>query len=332
MIATLRKLSRSDLAELLITLTEDRSAVSEEEDTARLANRLVEELQRLTGAEGTNDFQLERVIVSRLVNVLGIDYSPGMRSQEIASRIQTRISDLIVEDLRPFIQVAVCMGWADGRLSPEEIALVDAALSRLRILKRRRAELLGLCSSVIRPENIAEALESASHDDQKAWSLLALGWAVAMVDLKTHPKEVSVFYDLAAHLGINKKRAEHIRELVGRRFRDSLVVSGVPTDATEPKAPRTLAKATMAAIMAAELDSYLHAITGLKTLSLLLGTPLCIGDHRDSVGALDTILAPTGWFGAPTILAGTLFLRRLGNDTVNVKLLVLLLTCLERAS
>ena len=306
------------------------SAVApEEEEAASLCARLIRDLHRLTGlAEGTDEL-LERHMVSRLANALRIDYDPAMETAAITRLLQQSISDTVVEDLRPFVQVAVCMGWADGRLRPEEIGVVDAALSRLKLLMRRRSELLSICTTPIAPAMLADALAEVAKDDQKAWSVLALGWAVALADMKTHPQEIRVFHEIAAHLGISPERADTLRELVTRRFQDSLGIHG-PLDAAHPSAPRALAKATMAAITAAELDSYLHAMTGLKSLSLLLSTSVRVGDHNDSMSALDAMLVDNGWFGAPALLAGTLFLRRLGGDELNQQLLILVLTCLER--
>ncbi len=42
------------------------------------------------------------------------------------------------------------------------------------------------------------------------------------------------------------------------------------------------------------------------------------------------MLDADSWVGAPAVLAGALFLRRLGGDELSQQLLVLVLTCLER--
>jgi len=330
-IETLRRLSRSDLADLLHVI-DDETVCSDADDAATLAARAITGLRGLCGLSAEDDEErLERHLVRRVANGLRVDYDPAMDVDEITNRLRVHIQDLIVEDLRPFIQVAVCMGWADGTLKPEEIAVVDAALSRLKLLVRRRSELLALCSQPIRPQDLSEALEAAAADDQKAWSLLALGWAVALADLRTHPNEIRVFHELAALMGINEERADRLRDLVTRRFRDSLVISGVSPDGAAIT-PHALAKATMGAIMAAELDDYLQAKTGLKTLTLLLSSPVRVRDHRDSLVVLNDVLGRDGWVGAPTVLAGTLFLRRVGRDPTMQKLLVTVLLCLERES
>jgi tellurite resistance protein len=306
LIATLRTLPRTDLVELLAVIA-DRVAVPDEDIDAALSDRVVEELFRLCGLPAVDEALLERHLVSRLANGLCIDYDPAEDTADIATRLEQYISDCVVEDLRPFIQVSVCIGWADGRLAPEEIAVMDAALSRLKLLARRRAELLALCSRPITADQMKDVLEAIVGDDQKAWSVLALGWAVALADMKTLPAELETFRQLAAHLGVAPPRAEALRELVTRRFEDSLQDRPHTTRGYQPGA---LAKATMAAITAAELDSYLHAATGLKSLSLMLDAE--------------------SWVGAPAVLAGALFLRRLGGDELAQKLLVVVLTCLER--
>jgi tellurite resistance protein len=330
LIATLRTLPRTDLVDLLTVIT-DRAVVSDEDIDAALCDRVVDELFRLCGLpapDGAPDEALlERHLVSRLANRLCIDYDPAEDTTTIAARLERYISDCVVEDLRPFIQVSVCIGWADGRLAPEEIAVMDAALSRLKLLARRRAELLALCSRPITADQMKDVLEAIVGDDQKAWSVLALGWAVALADMKTVPAELQTFRQLAAHLGVAPTRAEALRELVTRRFADSLQDRPHTTRGYQPGA---LAKATMAAITAVELDSYLHAATGLKSLSLMLSSTVRVGEHRDSMAALDAMLDAESWVGAPAVLAGALFLRRLGGDELAGKLLVVVLTCLER--
>lgn len=327
LIDTLRRLSRSDLADLLAMLS-DRPAPAETEDAATVCSRLLETLRATLGLGGATDDVLERHLVRRVATALGVDYDPAMDSGHITREIKTFITDTIVYDLRPFIQVAVCMGWADGALCPEEIAVVDAALSRLKLLVPRRAELLGLCASPIRPDDLAASLASLSGDDQKAWSLLALAWAVALADLTAHPAEVSALHALAGHLGVTVEQADRLRELVTRRFEDGLAASAVGPG--HRGASRALAKATMAAMHAADLDEYLHAATGLRTLSALLSSPVPVRPAAGSVGVLDAVLERDGWVGVPTVMAGTLFLRRLGSDPELHKLLVVVLVCLER--
>ncbi len=327
-IPTLRSLPRLDLLELLAVLCEPDSA-REDETSEELADRLVSQLNRLLGIDPGDDALLERHVVSRLANGLKVDYDPTMSTAEIRLRLARQISDCVIEDLRPFVLVAVCVGWSDGRLSPEEIAVMDAALSRLKLLSRRRGELLALCAQPISAAQLSHVLTPIAGDDQKAWSVLALGWAVALADLETLPAEEETFFQLAAHLGVDRDRARALKELVARRFYDSLedrLGSG-----RGPR-PRALAQATMAAITAAELDSYLRARTGLKSLSLILSSPcrLSAGDW-DSTDALDAMLDSDSWVGAPAVLAGALFLRRLGGDELSQHLLVLALTCLERS-
>lgn len=325
LIPTLRTLPRADLVELLTVLAEHTS-VHEEDTVGVLSDRLVNELFTLCGLPAVDEALLERHLVSRLANGLRIDYDPAMGTEEISSRLEQYISDSVVEDLRPFIQVAVCIGWADGKLSAEEIAVMDAALSRLKLVSRRRNELLGLCAQPMSPAHLTDVLAEIGLDDQKAWSVLALGWAVALADMKTEPAEVETFFELARLLNVDRARAEALQELVSRRFADSLEDHSAPGFR-----PRALAKATMAAITAAELDSYLHAATGLKSLSLLVSSTFSVvGGPRDSMAALDAMLDTNSWVGAPAVLAGALFLRRLGGDALSQKLLVLVLTCLER--
>ncbi len=327
LIPTLRTLGRTDLVELLAVIT-GGSSVKEEDTDRALSDRLVNALFDLCGLPPVDETLLERHLVSRLANALHIDYDPAMSTAEITDRLMRHISDSVVEDLRPFIQVSVCIGWADGRLAPEEIAVMDAALSRLKLLSRRRSELLALCTRPITPDHLADVLQEIGHDDQKAWSVLALGWAVALADMKTVPEEVETFHQLASLLGVDRARAEALQDLVARRFHDSL--DERPGAATGFQ-PRALAKATMAAITAAELDSYLQATTGLKSLALLLSSSFSVsGDPRDSMVALDAMLDANSWVGAPAVLAGALFLRRLGGDELSQQLLVLVLTCIER--
>jgi len=327
---TLQTLSRSDLADLLHVLS-GREAIAETDDARTLSGRVVAELRRHCELSDCGNAELERYVVRRVANGLGVDYDPAMDAPEITARLRDFITDTIVEDLQPFIQVAVCMGWADGVLEPEEIAVVDAALSRLKLLVRRRSELLALCSAPIRPGDLAGVLRAAAADDQKAWSLLALGWAVALADLRTHPQEIQAFRELAGYLGVSAERADRLRQLVTRRFRDTLEDSGVSPDHSLPRrSARALAKATMGAITAAELDDYLQEKVGLKALSLLLSSPVRVREQRDSLGMVSEVLGRDGWVGAPTVLAGTLFLRRVGPDPVAQKLLVAVLLCLER--
>jgi tellurite resistance protein len=327
LLPTLRTLGRTDLVELLSVISGSAS-VKDEDSDARLGDRLVRELFDLCGLPPVDEALLERHLVSRLANALRLDYDPAMSTTEITDRLVRHISDSVLEDLRPFIQVSVCIGWADGRLAPEEIAVMDAALSRLKLLSRRRSELLALCSRPILPDHLADVLEEISHDDQKAWSVLALGWAVALADMKTVPEEEETFHRLASLLGVDRSRAEALQDLVARRFHDSL---DERPDSTTGFQPRALAKATMAAITAAELDSYLQATTGLKSLALLLSSSFSvIGGPRDSMVALDAMLDANNWVGAPAVLAGALFLRRLGGDELSQQLLVLVLTCIER--
>jgi tellurite resistance protein len=327
LIPTLRTLPRTDLVELL-TVISGIASVKEEDSDIALASRLVSEVFRLCGLPAGDEALLERHLVSRLANALHIDYDPAMGTADIAEKLERYISDSVVEDLRPFIQVAVCIGWADGRLAPEEIGVMDAALSRLKLLARRRSELLALCTKPITPDHLTDVLAEIGTDDQKAWSVLALGWAVALADMKTVPAEVETFHRLAELLGVDRPRAEALQELVTRRFHDSLDDRAGPATGYQPRA---LAKATMAAITAAELDSYLQAATGLKSLSLMLSSSYSVaGGPRDSMAALDAMLSANSWVGAPAVLAGALFLRRLGGDELSQQLLVLVLTCIER--
>ena len=330
LVDTLRTLARSDLFDLLSILVEGDTLVTEDEPTDHVAGWVVDELCHLLGLAHPDPDLVERHLVSRLSNALGLNYPPGAAPEDMVHALETAIGDALVAEMRPFIQVAVCVGWADGRLSPEEIALVDAATTRLRLLKRRRTELLGLCNTRISSASLSALLAPLASDEQKAWALLAFGWAVALADLRTHPQEVRVFNELAAALTIAPEKAEVIRQLVGRRFRESLVFSGLAPDGTAPMTGRAQAKATLAAIQAAELDQYLQAKTGLRTLSLLLAAPGALRSESEPAAQLASMIGPWGWLGANTLLAGTLFLRRLEGRPEDQRLLVILLTCLER--
>lgn len=324
------RLPRSDLADLMHLLEIDE-AIHDTDDAATMACRVIDELRQLCSLQDVDDGQLERHLLGRVANCLGVDYDRAMEGADIGERVRSFISDAIVEDLRPFIQVAVCMGWADGALRPEEIAVVDAALSRLKLLVRRRGELLGLCSSHLRPEDLEVTLQSVAADEQKAWSLLAFAWGVALSDLRTHPQEIAVFHRLAGYLGLTQERADHLRGLVTRRFQDSFGMGPEASGARAGPATRSLSRATLGAITAAELDSYLQAKTGLKTLSLLLSSPTRSQNPSSSMEVVENVLGRDGWMGAPSLMAGTLFLRRVGHDVVAQKLLVTVLLCVERA-
>jgi hypothetical protein len=262
---------------------------------------------------------LERHIACRLANALRVDYSGSDDGEEILSCCYDRIADAVVEDMRPFIQVCVCMGWADGRLTADEIEIMDAALCQLKILRRRRHELLNLCRRRIKPVDLAQSLGAIAGDEQKVWSLLALAWAVALADRVTADKEVQAYHELARYVGVTQATADRVRNLVGRRFAQRI-------EAEDAGLEEKIADAAQAAVSAAGLGHYLQAATGLKTLSLLLG---CSMDPGGRGLTRKTSGHKSDWILAPALIAGTLFLRSIRGSAEDHKLLLMALAVME---
>lgn len=316
---SLRRMVPSDLVDLLSALRGDVDMEAAAMTSAALAERVLKEAARVSEYPGGDPEGLERHIACRLANALRVDYSGSDDGDEILGRCYNRVADAVVDDMRPFIQVCVCMGWADGRLTADEIEIMDAALCQLRILRKRRHELLDLCRRPIKPVDLAKSLGQVAGDEQKTWSLLALAWSVALADRVTAKPEVEAYHELARYLGVSQATADRVRDRVTRRFSQRL-------DAAHADLDEKIANAAQAAVAAAGLGHYLQAATGLKTLSLLLGCAMEPGGRglpRCASGS------KSDWVLAPALIAGTLFLRSLKGNPEDHKLLLMALAVME---
>jgi tellurite resistance protein len=273
---------------------------------------------------------LNRHLVCRAANVLGLNYLSTMSADEIFALCRDEVARRLGEEMQPFIEVSVCMGWADGRLTTDEIEVLDAVLSQLRLLRRVKGRLLTLLSRPLEPTDLQPLLNDLAADESKAWMLLALGWAVAMADRVTTDEEVRAFNELASYLGVGSLHADQIRKLVEKRF--------CRLTTLQQKSGSVWQDAAQAAVAAAGLEEYLQAATGLQTLFLATGGATGIPDC-DPAPPSRAETGDTGrrtghrsdWILAPALVAGVLFLRGVARTADERLLLVALLVISEKS-
>lgn len=314
LLETLSNLRTVDLADILSVLRSRTEEVVFAKSSTQLALEVLEEAARVSGYRYKDIEGLERHIVCRLANALTLDYESSMGTEEILHGCYKSIAKAVVEDMRPFIQVCVCMGWADGKISMEEIQIMDAALSQLHVLRPFRSQLLDLCRKKIEPSDLIEPLKKAAGDEQKTWALLGMGWATALADRVAAEPEIRVYHLLAGFLEVSSDTADRIRNLVTKRFEEKTASKRVASSFLD---------IAQTAVEAAGLDHYLQAATGLRTLSSVLnrrleGVRADMGGHKSD------------WILAPALVAGTLFIRSLRERPGDSKLVLMALLMMEQ--
>jgi tellurite resistance protein len=320
MLESLHELPTAELQALFGLVEGPAGAPRRAADRTELERAFLDRLVALSGFEAKAGVEqeerlegLERHLATHAANLLGVDYGGEMSAREIFDLWLEEIAARIVSEMEPFVAVSVCMGWADGRLSPEEIEVLDRALSQLQLIRSHRSELLDLCKQPLAPSQLEDTLNALASDETRAWAVLALGWSIAMADRVTTDEEVRAHNELAAYLGVGSAHAAEIRSLVEKRF---VTLTG---DSGEAPGGRWHDVAE-AAVTAAGLEHYLRAATGLQKISQTAKSFAAKG--RAST-------AHTDWILAPALVAGAVFLRGVGRSDADRRLLVALAALAE---
>ncbi|MBN2724522.1 MAG: TerB family tellurite resistance protein [Deltaproteobacteria bacterium] len=169
--------------------------------------------------------ELELKFFSRLSDILEV--SPVYEQNEIwGNELFNKLGEKVLGELRPVLEVAQFMAWADGQFVTNEIAVFDVIFSQLKLLKRYKNQIVEMCLNQLPIATMKADLTPFRNQGAKAEMLLAFAWAIAMVDSETHETEIKAYDDLSEILGISDERRNDIRNRVTQNWkRHSTIIS-----------------------------------------------------------------------------------------------------------
>jgi tellurite resistance protein len=107
----------------------------------------------------------------------------------------------------------VSVAWADGRVSPEEHAVLDALLEAFHATPSERREIESFAAT---PRSVADVpIHELSYDDRRV--LLQHAGFITWIDGEQHEREREILADLCARLRIPAGEAKMLLEDAERR-------------------------------------------------------------------------------------------------------------------
>ncbi|MBU1412253.1 TerB family tellurite resistance protein [Myxococcota bacterium] len=199
--------------------------------------------------------ELETFFFHRLSRILQVKPQPDAL-EDWSLALDLALGERILREIQPLLQVLHLMGWADGKLSSEELEVYDAVFSRLNVLRPFRNRIIEICTQPVPRATIVADLQQITHHRERAEQLLSFAWVVAMVDQETHEEEINAFHDLADILQFSRNQRREIAERT--------VVSLRRIKREEPGI-----SGPEAALRASGADSFVQRVAGLSFLPVL---------------------------------------------------------------
>jgi tellurite resistance protein len=163
--------------------------------------------------------KLDTPLVQRLRNHLiqQSRHSIGPLHGGSAAQLGSEEEAAVLNRFRPFGELLYLVAHADGRIDPEEQALMMGAFRVLtsgRVRGALLAQLEDELSSSLKEEGVEARLEvvcnALSKDREDAELALSLASAVALADCRIDANEAQLISQLASWLGISKNRANEL--------------------------------------------------------------------------------------------------------------------------
>jgi tellurite resistance protein len=199
--------------------------------------------------------ELETFFFHRLSRILQVKPQPESL-EDWGAALDLALGERILREIQPLLQVLHLMGWADGKLSAEELEVYDAVFSRLNVLRPFRNRIIEICTQPVPRATIVADLQQITHHRERAEQMLSFAWVVAMVDQETHEAEIDAFHDLAEILQFSLDQRREIAERtvvnLRRLKREEPGISG-------PEA----------ALRVSGADSFVQRVAGLSFLPVL---------------------------------------------------------------
>jgi len=234
--------------------------------------------------------ELETFFFHRMSRILSV--KPQTENLEAwSTALDLALGERILREIQPLLQVLHLMGWADGRLTEEELEVYDAVFSRLSVLRPFRNRIIEICTQAVPRATIISDLQQFTHHRERAEQLLSFAWVVAMIDKETHEAEINAFNDLAEILEFSRDERREIAERtvlnLRRLKREDPGISG-------PEA----------ALRASGADSFVQRVAGLSFLPVLSRGRF---GHLNSTGSGVDALHSLTLFSKLCILSGPEF-------------------------
>jgi len=212
------KMPRQELLFLAKLMAPSEVFPLESSSSSILEETIVSSLGALFSTEPLLLPELETFFFHRLSRILVVNPQPE-DLEAWSVRLDLALGERILREIQPLLQVLHIMGWADGRLSAEELEVYDAVFSRLNVLRPFRNRIIEICTQPVPRATLVADLQQITHHRERAEQLLSFAWVVAMVDSETHEAEINAFHDLADILQFSRDERRDIAEQTVVRLR-----------------------------------------------------------------------------------------------------------------
>ncbi len=270
------KMPRQELVFLAKMMAPSEVFPLESSSNGILEETIVSALGDMFSSEPLLLSELETFFFHRLTRILGVTPQPE-NLEAWSAALDLALGERVLREIQPLLQVLHLMGWADGRLSEEELEVYDAVFSRLSVLRPFRNRIIEICTQPVPRATIVADLQQITHHRERAEQLLSFAWVVAMIDQETHESEINAFHDLADILQFTREERREIAERtvlnLRRLKREEPGISG-------PEAAMRVSGA----------DSFVQRVAGLSFLPVLsrgrFGRPSPTGTGVDALHSL----------------------------------------------
>ncbi|MGM0597308.1 MAG: hypothetical protein ACQES9_09745 [Myxococcota bacterium] len=250
----IEKLTRKELISLLKLLSQEEVFPFNTASKNDLVQLLYNSLGYLFKGEPVDPEELELIYLQKISKILDLENKPE-NPEKWSREIFSKLGQKILNELRPLLEIAHAMSWADGNFDTSELEVYDIIFSQLKLLKPFKTDIVNMCLRPLPAATLEADLKPISNYPEKAEFLLAFAWAIALVDNRTHQNEIATYNKIGKILGFDPGKRNSIRKEIERRWQ--LL-----------KNENIIKNSSEVVLYVCGLDRYINKVVGFDSLSI----------------------------------------------------------------
>ncbi|MDA3864119.1 MAG: hypothetical protein PF689_09670 [Deltaproteobacteria bacterium] len=250
----IEKLTRKELISLLKLLSQEEVFPFNTASKSDLVQLLYSSLGYLFKGEPVEPEELELIYMEKVSKVLELENKPE-DPEKWSREIFRKLGQKILNELRPLLEIAHVISWADGDFDKSELEVFDIIFSQLKLLKPFKTDIVNMCLRPLPAATLEADLKPVSNYPDKAEFLLAFAWAIALVDNSTHQNEIATYNKIGKILGFEPGKRNSIRKEIERRWQML-------------KDENIIKNSSEAVLYVCGLDKYINKVVGFDSFSI----------------------------------------------------------------
>lgn len=212
----IQSLSRKEILYILKIISPEEVFPYRSATMESLQEMFYSSLSYLVAGEPLDISEVELRFYSRLSVLLGT--GEHQDPEKWSEMLFCALGEMVLSELKPVLEVAKFMAWADGRFVSNELAVFDVIFSQLKLLRNYKKSIVDICMNPMPAATLKADLAPYRTNSTKSEMLLAFAWAIAMVDLETHETEIKAYDSLALMLDITDDLKQSVKDKVTKNW------------------------------------------------------------------------------------------------------------------